>query len=62
MNDNEKTNSPHINWYPGHMSKARRLMEEQLKLVDIIIELRDARIPAASANPILRNCRAINRC
>ncbi len=54
MNDNEKTNSPHINWYPGHMAKARRLMEEQLKLVDIIIELRDARIPAASANPILK--------
>ena len=43
-----------INWYPGHMAKARRLMEEQLKLVDIIIELRDARIPAASANPILK--------
>ena len=43
-----------INWYPGHMAKARRLMEEQLKLVDIIIELRDARIPAASANPIIK--------
>ena len=43
-----------INWYPGHMAKARRLMEEQLKLVDIIMELRDARIPAASANPILK--------
>ena len=54
MNDNEKNNQPHINWYPGHMAKARRQMEEQLKLVDIIIELRDARIPAASANPILK--------
>ena len=42
-----------INWYPGHMAKARRQMEEQLKLVDIIIELRDARIPLASANPVL---------
>ncbi|MBR5754333.1 MAG: ribosome biogenesis GTPase YlqF, partial [Erysipelotrichaceae bacterium] len=42
-----------INWYPGHMAKARRQMEEQLSLVDIIIELRDARIPAASANPVL---------
>ena len=43
-----------IQWYPGHMTKARRQMEEQLKLVDIIIELRDARIPNASANPILQ--------
>ena len=43
-----------INWYPGHMAKARRQMEEQLKLVDIIIELRDARIPEASANPLLQ--------
>lgn len=43
-----------IQWFPGHMQKARRQMEEQLKLVDIIIELRDARIPKASANPILQ--------
>ena len=43
-----------INWYPGHMAKARRQMEEQLKLVDIVIELRDARIPSASANPVLK--------
>jgi ribosome biogenesis GTPase A len=43
-----------INWYPGHMAKARRQMEEQLKLVDIVIELRDARIPEASANPMLQ--------
>lgn len=43
-----------IQWFPGHMQKARRQMEEQLKLVDIIIELRDARIPSASANPILQ--------
>lgn len=46
-------NSVKINWFPGHMAKARRQMEEQLKLVDIIIELRDARIPEASANPLL---------
>ena len=44
-----------INWYPGHMAKARRQMEEQLKLVDIIIELRDARIPKASGNPVLND-------
>ena len=42
-----------INWFPGHMQKARKQMEEQLKLVDIIIELRDARIPEASGNPLL---------
>ena len=43
-----------IQWFPGHMQKARRQMEEQLKLVDIIIELRDARIPEASCNPLLK--------
>ena len=42
-----------INWYPGHMAKAKRQMEEQLKLVDIVIELRDARMPLASGNPLL---------
>ena len=43
-----------IQWFPGHMQKARRQMEEQLKLVDVVIELRDARIPNASENPLLR--------
>ncbi|MBP3735957.1 MAG: ribosome biogenesis GTPase YlqF [Lachnospiraceae bacterium] len=38
-------------WYPGHMTKARRMMEENLKLVDLIIELCDARIPLSSMNP-----------
>lgn len=42
-----------INWFPGHMTKAKREMEEKLKLVDMVIELRDARIPNASANPLL---------
>ncbi|MDD5791133.1 MAG: ribosome biogenesis GTPase YlqF [Erysipelotrichaceae bacterium] len=42
-----------IQWFPGHMQKARRQMEEQLKLVDMIIELRDARIPLSSYNPML---------
>ncbi len=42
-----------IQWFPGHMAKARRQMSEQLKLVDIVIELRDARIPFSSANPLL---------
>lgn len=40
-----------INWYPGHMAKAKRLISESLKLVDIILEIRDARIPLSSANP-----------
>lgn len=44
-----------INWYPGHMAAAKRMMEENLKLVDLILELRDARIPHASANPDIRN-------
>ena len=38
-------------WYPGHMTKARRMMEENIKLIDLIIELVDARIPLASRNP-----------
>lgn len=38
-------------WYPGHMTKARRMMEEDIKLIDLIIELVDARIPMSSRNP-----------
>lgn len=43
-----------IQWYPGHMTKAKRMMVENLKLVDIIIELVDARAPISSANPDLK--------
>ncbi|MEE8808036.1 MAG: ribosome biogenesis GTPase YlqF [Lactimicrobium sp.] len=43
-----------VQWYPGHMEKARRQMNERLKAVDMIIEVRDARIPNASANPLLK--------
>jgi len=42
-----------IQWFPGHMAKARREVSEKLKLVDIIFELVDARIPVSSANPML---------
>ncbi len=42
-----------IQWYPGHMTKARRSMEEDIKLVDLIIEILDARIPFSSRNPDL---------
>lgn len=40
-----------LQWYPGHMTKARRQMQEDLKLIDLIIELVDARIPLSSRNP-----------
>lgn len=40
-----------IQWYPGHMTKTRRMMEEDLKLVDAVCELLDARIPLSSRNP-----------
>jgi len=43
----------HIHWFPGHMAKAQRMIREQLRLVDVAIELLDARIPAASANPVI---------
>src|SRR5699024_2824173 len=43
-----------IQWFPGHMAKARREMEEKLPLVDVVIELVDARAPAASQNPMLQ--------
>lgn len=42
-----------IQWFPGHMTKAKREMQEKLKLVDMIIELRDARVPSASKNPMI---------
>lgn len=42
---------PSIQWFPGHMTKTRRLMESSLKLVDIVVELTDARIPNSSRNP-----------
>ncbi len=42
-----------INWYPGHMKKTKELLKEQLKLVDIVYELLDARIPLSSKNPDL---------
>ncbi len=42
-----------INWFPGHMKKTEGLIKENLKLVDIVIELVDARIPLASKNPLI---------
>lgn len=40
-----------IQWYPGHMTKAKRMMQEDIKLIDIVIELLDARVPLSSKNP-----------
>ena len=53
MEELTKDDLPNLQWFPGHMKKAQRLIEENLKLVDIIIELLDARIPYSSANPML---------
>ena len=44
-------NSLNIQWYPGHMTKTRRQMEEDLRLVDAVCEILDARIPVSSRNP-----------
>lgn len=44
-----------INWYPGHMKKTEALLKEQLKLIDVVLELLDARIPRSSSNPKLLN-------
>ncbi|WP_422699797.1 ribosome biogenesis GTPase YlqF [Dendrosporobacter quercicolus] len=50
MHDKPEVN---INWFPGHMAKAQRMIREHLKLVDVVIELLDARIPLSSANPVI---------
>lgn len=47
-----------INWYPGHMKKTREMIQSNLKLIDIIIEILDARIPNSSKNPIINEITA----
>ena len=49
-----RQNSTNIIWFPGHMAKTRRQIGEDLKLVDIVVELLDARIPVSSQNPDLK--------
>lgn len=44
---------PSIQWFPGHMTKTRRMMASNLKLVDLVLEITDARVPASSRNPEL---------
>ena len=70
MNNEEKNfQKTNINWYPGHMAKTKRQIMQDLKLIDIVIELLDARIPLSSQNPdigtITRNKKKIivlNKC
>eukprot|EP01026_Neomeris_dumetosa_P019213 TRINITY_DN1771_c0_g4_i6.p1 TRINITY_DN1771_c0_g4~~TRINITY_DN1771_c0_g4_i6.p1 ORF type:complete len:443 (-),score=33.70 TRINITY_DN1771_c0_g4_i6:264-1592(-) len=45
---------PVVQWYPGHIARAERLLQEQLKLVDVVLDVRDARIPIATCHPQLR--------
>ncbi|MBR3697353.1 MAG: ribosome biogenesis GTPase YlqF [Clostridia bacterium] len=49
--DNKSCASTSINWYPGHMAKTKRRIIEDLKLIDVIIEILDSRIPISSRNP-----------
>ena len=53
MKDNKKEmfTSVHINWYPGHMTKTKRQIIEDLKLIDVVVEILDARMPISSRNP-----------
>ena len=44
-------NKININWYPGHMAKTKRQIIEDLKLIDVVVEILDARIPISSRNP-----------
>ena len=44
-----------IQWFPGHMAKAKRLLSEQLRWIDVVIELGDARLPVSSRNPLLKD-------
>ena len=55
-NSSEKSFSKtSINWYPGHMAKTRKQIAEDLKLIDVVIEILDSRIPISSRNPDIAN-------
>ena len=54
MSNEEKLSKVQISWYPGHMAKTKRQIAEDLKLIDVVIELRDARIPKSSQNPDMK--------
>ena len=42
-----------VQWFPGHMANTKRMIQDQIKLVDVVIELVDARLPMSSRNPLL---------
>lgn len=46
-----ENNDRHIQWYPGHMARSTREIKEQLRRVDLLVEVADARIPLSSRNP-----------
>lgn len=54
MSNEKSCASTNINWYPGHMVKTKRQIMEDLKLIDVVVELLDARIPLASQNPDIK--------
>ncbi len=69
MSNEESFPKVHVNWYPGHMFKTKKQIIEDIKLIDIVIELLDARIPYSSKNPdmqrIIKNKKRIvllNKC
>lgn len=49
--DNKRQNSTNINWYPGHMAKTKKQIIEDLKLIDVVVQIIDARTPKSSINP-----------
>ena len=55
LNEEKRFPKASINWYPGHMAKTRRQIEQDIKIVDIVIELLDSRIPISSRNPDIVN-------
>lgn len=55
MSEPKKNSGPSINWFPGHMNKTERKLKEDLKKVDIVAEILDARIPLSSRNPDLNS-------
>lgn len=55
MNESKSLAKIRINWYPGHMAKTRKQIAEDLKLIDVVIEILDSRIPISSRNPDIAN-------
>ena len=51
-----------IEWYPGHMARAKRQIAEVMPKIDVVIEVLDARLPVSSANPMLEKLRGNKLC